>query len=362
MARRGSIQADVIVAGSGGTGVGAAIQARKAGARVVILESEGELGGATVISGGGCCMVGTPFQREYGIDDSAALAFADWVGMGQGAADEQWARFYIEHSCHDLFEWLTDMGVTWEAFHQQEGNSVPRWHLPTGGGKAIWHAMHRRALDAGVDEWMLNTPATELVVYEGRVVGVRAEDRNTGREVEISGKAVVMATGGYMSNVDMVKYYKPDLREHKILAGSSVGATGSGHKIVTEVGGLLTHMDDLWMYAYATPDYLDPEGQRGLVVRGLPDYVWVNAYGRRFHNESLSGGASATPAVLAQEPPFCWAVIDSVMQQEVDVSDPRYRDGSQRIVDRIAELFRESPYIKSASTLKELAGEAALPP
>ena len=77
-------------------------------------------------------MVGTAFQKEKGIEDSPDLAFADWVHFGQGSADEEWARFYIEHTSHELYEWLTAMGVAWVGFHQQEGNTVPRWHNPLG--------------------------------------------------------------------------------------------------------------------------------------------------------------------------------------------------------------------------------------
>ena len=137
--------ADVVVVGSGGAGIAAAIDATDVGASVIILESHHEMGGATAISGGGCCMVGTAFQKEKGIEDSPDLAFADWLHCGQGSADEEWARFYIEHSSHDLYDWLTTMGVVWDSFHQQEGNTVPRWHHPVGNGKAIWQAMYAAA-------------------------------------------------------------------------------------------------------------------------------------------------------------------------------------------------------------------------
>ena len=164
-----------------------------------------------------------------------------------------------------------------------------------------------------------------------------------------------------MSNVEMVYQYRPDLRHHRILGGSHVEATGRGHKLVTEAGGTLTHMGDVWMYAYATPDYRDPEGERGLVVRGLPDYVWVNAQGQRFHNEGLSGGASATPAVLAQDPAYCWAIIDQTGRETVEISDPYYRDGLIKHWDRIDDLFQKSPNIKESGTLRGLALETGMP-
>ena len=353
--------ADVVVVGAGGAGVAAAIDAHDAGASVIIVDSHHEPGGATAISGGGCCMVGTAFQREKGIEDNPNLAFSDWVHFGQGSADEQWARFYIEHSAHDLYEWLTAMGVVWDSFNHQEGNTVPRWHHPVGNGKAIFEAMQTAARARGIDQWLMGTEAIALLEDDERVTGVRVRDRKTGEERDLTAGAVVMASGGFMSNVEMVYQYRPDLRHHRILGGSHVEATGRGHKLVTEAGGTLTHMGDVWMYAYATPDYRDPEGERGLVVRGLPDYVWVNAQGQRFHNEGLSGGASATPAVLAQDPAYCWAIIDQTGRETVEISDPYYRDGLIKHWDRIDDLFQKSPNIKESGTLRGLALETGMP-
>ncbi len=108
-------QADVIIVGSGAVGVAASMEAREAGARVIVLERESYLGGAAAISGGGCCLVGTPLQRENGIEDSPDLAFDDWIRFGEGSADEEWVRFYVEQSCQGLFEWARERGVNWVA-------------------------------------------------------------------------------------------------------------------------------------------------------------------------------------------------------------------------------------------------------
>ena len=115
-------------------------------------------------------------------------------------------------------------------------------------------------------------------------------------------------------------------------------------------------MDDIWFYVYATPDYRDPQQRRGLVFRLVPGYIWVNQQGRRFHNESLTGGASASPALLGAEP-------------APRLGDPRHaddgEDGSRRsllsrrrqVIERakVEELLDNSPYIKKADTLDELA-------
>src|SRR5262245_31130723 len=133
MPERTSRRTDVLIVGSGAVGVAAGLEAHEAGAQVIVIEKEAHLGGAAAISGGGCSCVGTRLQREQDIADTPDLAFEDWIAWGEGAADEAWARFYIEHSNADLYQWGIERGVQWDGLNQQEGNSVPRWHRPAGG-------------------------------------------------------------------------------------------------------------------------------------------------------------------------------------------------------------------------------------
>ena len=88
-------------------------------------------------------------------------------------------------------------------------------------------------------------------------------------------------------------------------------------------------MDEIWFYVYATPDYLDPTGRRGLVFRGTPGYIWVNQQGRRFHDESRTGGASASPALMRQDPAHAWAILDTPMTAAMGVADPYYQEGGR---------------------------------
>lgn len=358
-----SIQTDVLVVGSGAVGVAASIEAKEAGAQVIVLEKEDHLGGAAAISGGGCCLVDTPLQREKGIQDSPDLAFEDWISWGQGSADEEWARFYVEQSCQELYEWARERGVNWVGVNPNEGNSVPRWHRPEGGGGGLWHALHTTALSRGIDSWTTSIAVRDLILEGRRAVGVRAENLDTGESQQYLAKAIVMGTGGFASNLDMVLEHRPDLRVHRILEGSHVGAKGDGHHVVTEAGGILTHMGDIWFYSFAIPDHRDPYQKRGLVIRGVPDAVWVNMQGRRFHNEDFTGGASGTRAIMSQVPAQCWAIIDAAARENVTISDPYYyQEGiSVRDHEKVAELLEISPHIKKGSTLDSLARDMDVP-
>jgi flavocytochrome c len=347
-----SFQTDVAIIGGGGAGIPAAIEVARAGGKAVVLEQAAECGGTASISGGGCCIVGTPLQKSLGIEDTPDMAFEDWVKWGGGAADEVWARFYLEHTLHDLYHWAESCGAKWVDMKFQEGNRVHRWHRPDNNGLGLMTALIKTAESLPNITLMTSTDAERLIVESGRVAGIAA--KRNGDTIEIRSKAVLVATGGFNSNLDMVLEHRPEFKKFKVMEGSGLGAKGTGHKMIKELGGYLTHMEHIWFYVYATPDYRDPQQRRGLVFRMVPGYIWFNQQGRRFHNESRTGGASATPALLAQNPPHAWAIADTPMLAKIDVADPYYRRGD--VIDRakVQELLENSPYIKRGNTLAEL--------
>ena len=347
-----TLQTDVAIIGGGGAGIPAAIEVARAGGKAVVLEGAAECGGTAAISGGGCCIVGTPLQKSLGIEDTPDMAFEDWVKWGGGQADETWARYYLEHTLHDLYHWAESCGVKWVDMKFQEGNRVHRWHRPDNNGLGLMTALIKSAEKIPNITIMTSTKAGQLITENGRVCGVSAA-RN-GEHVEIRGKAVVVATGGFNSNLDMVLQHRPEFKSFKVMEGSGFGAKGEGHKMVQELGGYFTHMECIWFYVYATPDFRDPQQRRGLVFRMVPGYIWFNQQGKRFHNESLTGGASASPALLAQNPPHAWAIADTPMLAKIDVADPYYRRGE--VIDRgkVEELLNNSPYIKKADSIVEL--------
>ena len=344
---------DVAIIGGGGAGVAAALEVADTGASAILLEQDKELGGTAAISGGGCLIVGTPLQESQGIKDTPELAYEDWIKWGQGAADEVWARFYIDHTLHDLYYWAERHGVEWVDMKAQEGNRVQRWHRPRNNGLGLMTALTRSLQSQNKTTIMTGTPAGSLRAHHGRVDGVTARNGNS-ETIEIHSKAVIVTTGGFNSNLDMVLEQRPEFKNFKVMEGSGFGAKGTGHKMIKELGGYFTHMDHIWFYVYATPDYRDPQQRRGLVFRLTPGYIWFNQQGKRFHNESLTGGASATPALLTQNPPHAWAILDTPMTAKMEVADPYYRDGDKVRKDKVQELLNHSPYIRKADSLEEL--------
>ncbi|MFL6796907.1 MAG: FAD-binding protein [Xanthobacteraceae bacterium] len=345
---------DVAIVGAGAAGVAAGIQARAAGARAIAFEQNAEPGGAAIISGGGCLIVGSPLQKRSGIEDTPDLAFDDWIKWGGPSADAVWARYYIEHTLNDLYHWAEAFGVKWVDLKVQEGNSVLRWTRPERNGLGLMTHLIEGYRGKG-GEIAVNTEITGLAVAENGAVTLQGRNRTNGEPVRVRAGAVVITTGGFNSNVEMVLEYNPLLRNDRVLEGSGLGSTGSGHKLVRAAGGYLTHMDHIWFYVYATPDYRDPAQRRGLVFRLVPGYIWVNQQGRRFHNEALSGGNSASPALMAQSPRHAWAIMDAPMSATMEIADPYYRDGDKVVRERVQELLANSPFIQKADTLAQLA-------
>jgi predicted oxidoreductase len=356
----GPRESDVVVVGAGAAGAAAFLEVAAAGGSVIGVDQLASFGGTAAVSGGGCCLPGTPVQTARGIDDSPELALRDLVEAGQGEADETWARFYFEHARADVHDWLVGQGVRFVDLRPQEHNTVPRWHLPAGSGRglmdALWSSVVARAL---ADRWQWSTQVTDLIVEGGRVVGIRT--LAGGRRSEVRAGAVVMATGGFAGDLARVlEYAEPFRTVDRLLVGGGAGALGLGHRILADHGAALTHLQQVWVYATATPDYRDPSGLRGLVVRGIEGAIWVNRQGHRFHDESLSGPGTATPALLAQEPPTCWAILDRPMALGMRVADPSFRVDAGSATERIDDLLASSPDIHSAETPGDLARSAGI--
>ncbi|MGE3244892.1 MAG: FAD-dependent oxidoreductase [Beijerinckiaceae bacterium] len=350
------MKTDVVIVGGGGAGIAAGIEALDAGADVIVVEKMSEPGGAAITSGGGCLIVGSPIQKKAGIEDTPDLAFDDWMKWGGQAADAVWARYYIEHTLHDLYHWAEKNGVSWVDIKPQEGNSVVRWTRAADSGHGLMSKLIASFTEKG-GKLLTATAVTGLNVQGRSVTGITARTEKAGerRDIAIEARAVVVATGGFNSNLDMVLEAKPELKDSRVLEGSGFGATGDGHKLLRELGSYFTHMENIWFYVYSTPDYRDPAGRRGLAFRLVPGYIWVNQQGHRFHNEALSGGNSGGPALMAQKPRHAWAIADRPMLANMTVADPYYHVGEKVDRTRIEELLENSPFIHKADTLRELA-------
>jgi len=139
---------------------------------------------AVRISGGGCLIVGSPLQQQNGIHDTPDLAFKDWIEWGGPSADAVWARYYIEHTLHDLYHWAERLGVRWVDLKAQEGNSVLRWTRPERNGLGLMiHLIESFRKKGG--EIIPETEITALRLEGGRVTGLEGCDAKTGEPIAV---------------------------------------------------------------------------------------------------------------------------------------------------------------------------------
>jgi predicted oxidoreductase len=317
-----------------------------------------------MLSGGGCCIVGSPVQQSHGIADDPELALADWANRGGGGADLDWADRYLRASRVEVYDWLEELGVVWEPrLVWQAGNTVPRWHKPRGGGGAVMAAL-RSELDrlGGRGSVRVNATARRLVGGGSNVVGVEVE--SGGSTEVLSARATIVATGGFVSNRAM-------LAEHgaqygplpNLLSGSGPSTLGRGHRLLAEVGAHFSNMSLIWFYPVGTPDPVDPTGCRGLMVRGIRDEVWVNAEGRRFCDEHQRGHSEGGSALLNQPGQFSWGIVDTAgIQGLVLANNGYYGDSENTIPSRRLDFLTESPHVRRADSIEDLAHAIGVAP
>lgn len=275
---------DVVVLGGGGAGLAAAIEAKDAGASVVVLEKMSAVGGNTLISGGEMNAPENWVQEKLGIEDSVELFYEDTMKGGDNLADPEVVKTFAEKALESA-EWLKDkINVEFVSDHlfQFGGHSVKRALIPKGqtGAELITKLM------AKVDELeipvKLGTKAESLITDDnGKVVGVKASNK-AGQDLTFNAnKGVIIATGGFGSNVEMRKKYNPELDE-RYKSTDTPGTTGDGITMAQKVGADITNMKNIQTYPICNPK----TGMISLVADARFDGgILVNQEGKRFVEE-----------------------------------------------------------------------------
>ena len=197
---------DVIIVGSGGAGLAAAIMAHEAGARVLVLEADDKVGGSSRLSGGHFYAAGTSIQKESGIaDDTPDAMFDYFMTLNQWKVEPGVVRKYCDYAT-PTFEWLRSLGVVYrpERVYISGIDAVRRGHPPEGEGLAVVMALDAERQRRGIDV-ALRTKAERVVTGSGgRVTGVVAGGD------EVSAAAVIVASGGFGHNPEFIAKYWPD--------------------------------------------------------------------------------------------------------------------------------------------------------
>ena len=351
-------EADVVIAGYGIAGVCAAIEAARAGADVLVLDRTGGWGGAAALSGGWIYLGGgTPLQRALGFEDSAEnmeTFMTAALGPGVDAAKiHAYAHSSLEH-----FRWLTDCGVVfkeqfwgepgWEVPHDEGlgysggenaapfkdiATPAPRGHVPQmadkrtgvrGAGYMLMKPLVETAEALGVRaEYDIRAQAL-VTGADGRVEGVVA--RRFGKDVHVRARrGVVLATGSFAYNAEMIATYAPRLIGRP--AAAIEEHDGAGILMAQAAGAALAHMD-----ATEVAFFGDPQ----MMARG----ILVNGRGQRFIAEDTYGGRIGQ-AVLIQQDNAAFLVMDMDSHEEAlatETSTPYFRQPPTWAAETVAEL------------------------
>ena len=363
------VDTDIVIVGAGGAGMTAAIAAANEGKNVVIVESQAMVGGNSVRSTGGMNAAKTPAQDENefaesaGVEKTLETAASEWADNEAitALADTvagQWAEYQanpvgyfdsvelmeldtligghgtndpalVEALCSnsaDAIAWLSEQGIELTSVSSFGGASVKRIHRPVDSegktisvGSYMIPLLQAKCEELGV-EFIMNTTANEILTdANGAAVGIAATDKN-GAAVTVNAKAVVLATGGFGANLDMVVEYKPDLAG--FMTTNAPGAQGQGIDMAVAIGAGTVDMDQIQIHptVEANTAALITEGLRG------DGAILVNAEGNRFTDE-VGTRDVVSAAEIAQTGSYSWLVIDQAMADASSVIQGYIKNG-----------------------------------
>lgn len=334
---------DIVIIGAGGAGLTAAIEAKENGADVIVLEKMPLAGGNTLISGAEMAAPGNWLQEKEGIEDSAELMAQDMLKGGDNINDPALVKIVADGAL-EAAEWLRDdCSVIWEEeLMFFGGHSVKRSLIPKGAsGTEIIEKLSAKAKSLDIPV-LLNTAATELIIDDaGKVTGVKAEGTDKAYTFT-SSKAVIIATGGFGSNVEMRVKYNPAI-DDKILSTNTVGSTGDGIVMAEAAGAQLVDMEHIQTYPICDPLtgtllYFDD-------ARLYGHTLIVNKEGKRFVEE-LGRRDEMSMGIKAQTGSVCYELVDQAGYEASKLEENH--------APEIEYLYKNNLLVK-ADTLEEAA-------
>ena len=307
--------ADIVVVGAGGSGISAAVKAETLGANVILIEKMPVIGGATALNAGTFIATGSKYQREVMKEtkDSPELAYKDIFTVGKNRNDPVLVKMVTER-VGGVVDWLIyDMKIPYgPAATQYPDHSANRQLGVTGRSVNYLNLMREKFLGMG-GKLMLQTRAQELIRDDaGKVVGVRATDKD-GNTVELTSKAVILASGGYGA----VKSMLPKEMSNYVFYGLD-SETGDGYKMATDIGAGTINLDLVKMY----PQGVETVPGHGLAATASSTdtmkksgAIYVNKLGQRYVDENAALGV-LTDMTVAQPDHIAYIVMDAKAWKE----------------------------------------------
>ena len=355
---------DLVIVGAGTAGLPAAIFAAQRGAKVILLEAAGQIGGTLHLSTGQMSAAGTRLQRAKGIKDTPDMHYDDVMRISRGTADPVLTRLAVDAAA-ETFDWLMDRGFAPLDEHPilglgHEPYSERRYYWGAEGGRTILATLRRDfdpLVTSGKVDLLLQTPVTALLTNDaGAIEGVRIQSAD--RERIVRGRHVLLTCGGYASNTEMFER----LSGYRDYADTAYPySMGAGLELGVSVGGFLRGREN---YLCNFGSILTDSGFPGKFLgrftvvpqRRQPWEVFVNAYGERFIREDEPSFDKREHALLKQPDIRYWIVFD----EQIFATAPPGVGGWSR--EQMREAFGVHSWFQKADSLQALAEASGIDP
>ena len=332
---------DIVVIGAGGAGLSAAVAAAETNGslKIIVLEKQGIIGGNTNNSTGGINAAETDIQKGLGIEDSKKMFFDDTMKGGKYENIPSLVENLVEHAPITI-SWLTGLGADLSDVGLMGGSSVKRTHRPKGGsaiGPHLMKVLNDATTNKNIEIRTSNKVLDLLSAVDGSVTGVKVQNAN-GSTYSLTAKAVIIATGGFGANLEMVTSLQPSLKGFATL--NHPGATGDAFGWMTAIGGATIQMANIQIHptAEATNHILITEAVRG---NGA---ILVNHESKRFCNE-MDTRDVVSAAILAQTKGEAFLIFDQAVRSSLAA----------------IETYANQHLLKEGNTIAELADAISIP-
>lgn len=372
-------EADIVVVGGGLAGLSAALTAAENNLKTIVLEKMRYLGGAGIFPEGSLG-IGSRLQKEIGIRITTDEVFARVMEFHHWRCNAAVIRKLLNESGKTI-DWLADHGVKFEGIKTlfPPEKSLGVWHVFEGRGARVVKLLAEKIKQKGVVV-LTKTPASELLFNDkGMIAGVVARDAD-GRKLVVEAGAVILATGGFVSNREMLKKYVPDINTPgtaKLMyrGPANDGRTGDGINLAISANAALSGMGTL---AGNSP-YLDsepaikqfngPEYMRQTRCALSQPFLWVNRHGDRFYNESFGSVFSDVYNALTSNGGLMWSIFDERMKRHMTEHGPLtpfnaiiVPGAKLKSLDEGISKGIASGFVFKADTIENLAAEINIEP